>query len=48
VWEFILFDDSTMVLVIDKIPNTGTNFFTNPVLGTIAVTPENSKSYWWI
>ncbi|WP_446898892.1 hypothetical protein ACSVC9_02995 [Clostridium sp. LBM24168] len=48
VWELILFNDSVMVLVIDKIPNTGTNSFTNPVLGTTALTLENSKSYAFI
>ncbi|AND85557.1 hypothetical protein GTH52_01100 [Clostridium tyrobutyricum] len=48
VWELILFDDSAMVLVIDKIPNTGTNSFANPVLGTTALTLENSKSYAFI
>lgn len=48
VWELILFNDSAMVLVIDKIPNTGTNSFANPVLGTTALTLENSKSYAFI
>ncbi|QCH27786.1 hypothetical protein [Clostridium tyrobutyricum] len=48
IWEIILFDDSAMVLVIDKIPNTGTNSFANPVLGNTALTLENSKSYAFI
>ncbi len=48
VWELILFDDSAMALVIDKIPNTGTNSFANPVLGATALTLENSKSYAFI
>jgi hypothetical protein len=48
VWELILFDDSAMVLVIDKIPNTGTNSFANPVLGTTVLTLENNKSYAFI
>ncbi|WP_195510004.1 hypothetical protein [Clostridium tyrobutyricum] len=48
VWELILFDDSAMVLVIDKISNTGTNSFVNPVIGTTALTLENSKSYAFI
>ena len=37
-----------MVLVIDKIPNIGTNSFANPVLGNTALTLENSKSYAFI
>ncbi|WP_039652128.1 hypothetical protein [Clostridium tyrobutyricum] len=48
IWEIILFDDSAMVLVIDKIPNIGTNSFANPVLGNTALTLENSKSYAFI
>lgn len=48
VWELILFNDSAMVLVIDKIPNTGTNSFANPVLGATVLTLENNKSYAFI
>ncbi|WP_147565162.1 hypothetical protein [Clostridium tyrobutyricum] len=48
VWELILFDDSAMVLVIEKIPNTGTNSFENPTLGTTSLTLENNKSYAFI
>ncbi|WP_373845107.1 hypothetical protein [Clostridium sp.] len=48
VWELILFNDSAMVLVIEKIPNTGTNSFVNPTLGTTTLTLENNKSYAFI
>nr|WP_269144116.1 hypothetical protein [Clostridium guangxiense] len=48
VWELTLFDDSAMVLVIEKIPNTGTNSFENPTLGMITLTLENNKSYAFI
>ena len=48
VWELILFNDSAMVLVIEQIPNTGTNSFVNPTLGTTTLTLENSKSYAFI
>lgn len=48
VWELILFNDSATVLVIDKIPNTGTNSFANPVIGTTVLTIENNKSYAFI
>ncbi|KZL93979.1 hypothetical protein [Clostridium magnum] len=45
VWELILYNDGAMVLVIEKIPNTGTNAFENPTLGTTNLTLENNKSY---
>lgn len=48
VWELIMFDDSAVVLVIEKIPNTGTNSFVNPTLGTTALTLSNNKSYAFI
>jgi len=48
VWELILFDDSAMILIIEKIPNTGTNSFVNPALGTTTLTLESSKSYAFI
>lgn len=48
VWELILFNDNSMVLVIEKIPNTGTNSFENPTLGTTSLTLENNKSYAFI
>lgn len=48
VWELILFNDSSMVLVIEKIPNTGTNSFENPTLGMTTLTLENNKSYAFI
>jgi TM2 domain-containing membrane protein YozV len=48
VWEIILFNDSAMVLVIEKIPNTGTNSFENPTLGTTTLIFENNKSYAFI
>ncbi|WP_147564967.1 hypothetical protein [Clostridium tyrobutyricum] len=48
VWELILFNDGAMVLVIEKIPNTGTNSFENPTLGTTNLTLENNKSYAFI
>lgn len=48
VWELILFNDNAMVLVIEKIPNTGTNSFENPALGTTALTLESNKSYAFI
>jgi hypothetical protein len=37
-----------MVLVIEQIPNTGTNSFVNPNLGTTTLTLENNKSYAFI
>lgn len=48
VWELIIFNDSAMVLVIEKIPNTGTNSFENPTIGTITLTLANNKSYAFI
>lgn len=48
VWELILFNDNAMVLVIEMIPNTGTNSFENPTLGTTTLTLENNKSYAFI
>lgn len=48
VWELILFNDGAMLLVIEKIPNTGTNSFENPTLGMINLTLENNKSYAFI
>lgn len=48
VWELILFDDSAMILIIEKIPNTGTNSFVNPELGTTTLTLESSRSYAFI
>lgn len=48
VWELILFNDSAMVLVIEQIPNTGTNSFENPTLGINTLALENSKSYAFI
>lgn len=48
VWELIIFNDSAMVLVIEKIPNTGTNSFENPTIGTTTLTLENNKSYSFI
>lgn len=47
-WELILFDDSAMILIIEKIPNTGTNSFVNPELGTTTLTLESSRSYAFI
>lgn len=48
VWELIIFNDSAMVLVIENIPNTGTNSFENPTIGTTTLTLENNKSYAFI
>lgn len=48
VWELILFNDNAMVLVIELIPNTGTNSFDNPTLPTTTLTLQNSKSYAFI
>lgn len=48
VWELILFNDNAMVLVIEMIPNTGTNSFENPTLGTTTLALENNKSYAFI
>lgn len=48
VWELILFNDNAMVLVIEKIPNTGMNSFENPTLGTTNLILENNKSYAFI
>lgn len=48
VWELIIFNDSAMVLVIEKIPNTGTNSFENPTIGTTMLTLANNKSYAFI
>lgn len=48
VWELIIFNDSAMVLVIEKIPNTGTNSFENPIIGTTILTLADNKSYAFI
>ncbi|AOR24894.2 hypothetical protein [Clostridium taeniosporum] len=48
VWELIIFNDSAMVLVIEKIPNTGTNSFENPIIGTTTLTIADNKSYAFI
>lgn len=48
VWELIIFNDSAMILVIEKIPNTGTNSFENPTIGTTTITLQNNKSYAFI
>jgi len=48
VWKLILFNDSAMVLVIEQIPNTGTNSFVNPNLRTTTLTLQNNKSYAFI
>lgn len=48
VWELIIFNDSAMVLVIEKIPNTGTNSFENPIIGTTTLTLADNKSYAFI
>lgn len=48
VWELILFNDNAMVLIIELIPNTGTNSFINPTLTTMTLTLQNSKSYAFI
>lgn len=48
VWELIIFNDSAMVIVIEKIPNTGTNSFENPTIGTTTLTLANNKSYAFI
>lgn len=44
VWELILYDDNTMVLIIEAIPNSGTNSFDTKGSVTSLIL-ENNKSY---
>lgn len=44
VWELILYDDNTMVLIIQAIPNSGTNSFDTKGSVTSLIL-ENNKSY---
>ncbi|MCX7904152.1 MAG: hypothetical protein N2486_06540 [Caloramator sp.] len=44
IWELTLFETGVMRLVIEKIPNTGTNSFDNPNVGTQTLTLNNGSS----
>ncbi|SHH59470.1 hypothetical protein [Clostridium grantii] len=47
-WELILYKDSSMVLIIEKITNDGTDSFVNPNVGTITYDFLANKSYTFI
>ncbi|MCX7903051.1 MAG: hypothetical protein N2486_00925 [Caloramator sp.] len=44
IWELTLFETGVIRLVIEKIPNTGTNSFDNPNVGTQTLTLSNGAS----
>jgi hypothetical protein len=44
IWELTLFETGVIRLVIEKIPNTGTNSFDNPNVGTQTLTLGNGSS----
>lgn len=45
VWEFTVFEDGVLQLVVEKSPRNGTDSFANPTVGTTACTFETGKSY---
>ncbi|WP_373898819.1 hypothetical protein ACER0A_004850 [Haloimpatiens sp. FM7315] len=45
IWELSLFETGIIRLVIEKIPNNGTNTFVNPGIGTQTLTLVEGKSY---
>lgn len=45
IWELSVFETGVIRLVIEKIPNNGTNSFVNPGIGTQALTLAAGKSY---
>lgn len=45
IWELSVFETGVIRLVIEKIPNNGTNSFINPGIGTQALTLASGKSY---
>jgi hypothetical protein len=44
IWELTLFETGVIRLVVEKIPNTGTNSFENPNIGTQTLTLNNGSS----
>lgn len=45
IWELSLYETGVFTLVIEKMPNNGTNNFINPGIGTQPITLEVGKSY---
>lgn len=45
IWEFSIFETGVMRLVIEKMPNNGTNSFVNPSVGTQTLALAQGKSY---
>lgn len=45
IWELSVFETGVIRLVIEKIPNNGTNSFNNPGIGTQTLTLTTGKSY---
>lgn len=48
IWEFSIFETGIMRLVLEKIPNNGTNSFNNPGIGAQSLILEEGKSYIFI
>lgn len=45
IWELSIFETGVIRLVVEKIPNNGTNSFVNPNVGTQSLTLAAGKSY---
>ncbi|MFU0800195.1 MAG: Tail fiber [Xylanivirga thermophila] len=45
VWEVSFYETGVIQIVIEKTPNTGTDSFVNPGIGTQSITLETGKSY---
>lgn len=45
IWELSLYETGVITLIIEKMPNNGTNNFVNPGIGTQALTLVVGKSY---
>ena len=45
IWEFSVFEDGVMRLVIEKTPNTASDYFSNPGGAALSVRFETGKSY---
>jgi hypothetical protein len=45
IWEFSVFETGVMRLVVEKIPNNGSNSFANPGVGTQSLALAQGKSY---
>jgi len=45
IWELSIFETGVIRLVVEKIPNNGTNSFINPNVGTQSLTLAQGKSY---